>query len=736
MPVVLTGSVFVLAGAQRATADIAPPSGAQVTLNSSSVAAGQVLSLEGTGCSQGSNSTIVLIAVKSPLGTTVSTTTIPVSAFNAGQWYGTVSIPAGIAPSKDYQLHASCRSQGDVFDYVAVDFSVTKALAAVVNLSTTSAAPGTSVTVSGLGCKPLTGQPAAVDLVLVDPSGNAVDASASTPQTSGAWSGSLAVPSDAGQGVYSVDSTCDKYQTSTSYLPASLYVASPSGVAPTTLAYEGATTGAAGNETTLIAALTSGGVPVSGVPVALTLGATTLSAYTGGNGIAQVQIAIPSGAPTVKVSASFGGDSGFASASTGQSTFTVQPGLAATRLSYTGAKLGESGHALSLSAKLTDSSGTAIVGRPVSFWITGQPLAVAGTTNSSGIATASATLYQGTVSVTARFDGNFDGQYASSTSKSALVTILPPFAPSAVTCSSSTLCISVGNAGQVDHSSDGGATWTEVISPTSNALTSVSCATTSACVAVGSGGVILTTTNGGSTWTLRSPATNDLVSVACPASSLCVAVGAGGVTLHSTDKGTSWTVGTSSEPTYNFDELTCPTATKCVATANDGVGDSATLASTDGGLTWSVVTASEPYLGPPGPDQLHCLTATVCLAVSDDNDPSSILRSINGGATWKAVDTFSGFTSGGWDNGTALSCSNSTDCTALIRDGNGYLLSAYSTDSGKTWSAANFLPGQAYDADVSCSSLTCVGVAATFASGSEAFTSADGGQTWSAPIQL
>jgi hypothetical protein len=99
-----------------------------------------------------------------------------------------------------------------------------------------------------------------------------------------------------------------------------------------------------------------------------------------------------------------------------------------------------------------------------------------------------------------------------------------------IACPSASFCVAVGEAGSVETSTDGGATWTnppEIIG--SNDLTSVSCPSTTFCVAVDTAGNAYTYSSG--TWSAADPIDTAngqigggaLDSVSCPSSSFCAA---------------------------------------------------------------------------------------------------------------------------------------------------------------------------------------------------------------------
>lgn len=155
----------------------------------------------------------------------------------------------------------------------------------------------------------------------------------------------------------------------------------------------------------------------------------------------------------------------------------------------------------------------------------------------------------------------------------------------AISCPSVSLCvaeedvtsaIAANESTTIAVSADGGATWKDVETVGRNVgvLGSISCPTTALCVSVGNGytytsgsgskgqstlwGAIETTTDGGKTWTIiKEPEVTDLFGVSCAVETTdCVAVGASsppnaavsassasGVILKSADGGTTWTQG-------------------------------------------------------------------------------------------------------------------------------------------------------------------------------------------------
>jgi photosystem II stability/assembly factor-like uncharacterized protein len=148
----------------------------------------------------------------------------------------------------------------------------------------------------------------------------------------------------------------------------------------------------------------------------------------------------------------------------------------------------------------------------------------------------------------------------------------------AVSCASTTVCTAVGYTGAIARSTDGGASWTaQTATPASTEhLDGVSCYSSASCVAVGgdAAGIILLTTNSGTTWTKLSgvPTVQTLADVSCPSASLCVATAFGGGILRSTNGGSSWSKDvTPSGFVFDLLGVSCvvSASTYCVAVDNN-----------------------------------------------------------------------------------------------------------------------------------------------------------------------
>ena len=111
---------------------------------------------------------------------------------------------------------------------------------------------------------------------------------------------------------------------------------------------------------------------------------------------------------------------------------------------------------------------------------------------------------------------------------------------SRASCPADGTCFAVGFKGTILATSNGGASWTEQASGTSQTLNAVSCPSTSVCYAAGANGTILKF-NG--TWRPQASGTTlDLKGISCPSNSVCLAgapASANSSTLFFTDNGGS-----------------------------------------------------------------------------------------------------------------------------------------------------------------------------------------------------
>jgi len=230
----------------------------------------------------------------------------------------------------------------------------------------------------------------------------------------------------------------------------------------------------------------------------------------------------------------------------------------------------------------------------------------------------------------------------------------------AISCSSSTTCMVVGDNGTILTSTNAGLTWTKRSIGTTALLDALACPISKYCV---TGGVyhIITTANGGAAWNdLRVPSQqapiSQVLDLACPTSKICIAVGvlnnAGGAIIRTTNEGTTWA---SQFPSTGpqLRAIACPTRSTCLA-----VGDSGTIVrTTDSGATWHIRasgTKNNLY-------DIACATSSACLAVSDVDNAGNwhdVVATADGGATWTTPPTQQGWLAN-------IACPSSRLCLAI-----------------------------------------------------------------------
>jgi hypothetical protein len=298
-----------------------------------------------------------------------------------------------------------------------------------------------------------------------------------------------------------------------------------------------------------------------------------------------------------------------------------------------------------------------------------------------------------------------------------------------------------------------GSTWTSQSLPLSlTKLGGVSCGSSSTCVAVGTslaGGTVEVTTNAGTSWTGHTIAgVSAVASVVCFSASDCDAVGAGTATgdlLVSTDGGTSWTPTPLPTTAFNMNTpvaLSCRSALECVVIGSTVGGTYETLSTTNGGSTWAATTSS---LTEDTLDAISCSSASDCVAtgVDESSGLALILDSTNFGTTWTSETVPD--TPAEYESLLGVSCPSTSDCVAVgevnpFSAGSSDTAAFTSSDGGVSWSEHLLTPPQqAALYGVSCfstSDCTAVGLTesgATTIGAAEATT--DGGSTWSSQTE-
>ena len=184
---------------------------------------------------------------------------------------------------------------------------------------------------------------------------------------------------------------------------------------------------------------------------------------------------------------------------------------------------------------------------------------------------------------------------------------------SAVSCTSASFCLAGDGGG--DGFTYNGSTWSApvTINNVSNheGVYGIACPVTSFCVAVGERGDVETSTNGGASWsTPVDIATDNLNSVSCPSASFCVAIDAGGNAY--TYNGASWSAADPIDTANGqldggeMRAVSCPSSTFCVAI------DAHETVLTFNGSSWSAPQQLEPAALASG---VSCASSSFCVAV-------------------------------------------------------------------------------------------------------------------------
>jgi len=247
----------------------------------------------------------------------------------------------------------------------------------------------------------------------------------------------------------------------------------------------------------------------------------------------------------------------------------------------------------------------------------------------------------------------------------------------------------VGAAGTLLHTSNGGTTWGAQTSGTAQALISTSFTDANNGWAVGAAGTILRTSNGGTTWSAQtSGSTQVLYGVTFIDSSNGWVVGAAGTILHTSNGGTTWGAQTSGTAQIVYG------VTFSDASNGWAVGATGTILHTsNSGTTWSAQTSGTAQIL----YAVRFVDASHGWAVGAGG---TILFTSNAGATWTAQT----------NTGTTTYAVAATDTTHAWTPGSGVL---YLTTDGSTWTApttqylsSGFSPTVAVGSPVSSAKLT------------------------------
>jgi hypothetical protein len=337
----------------------------------------------------------------------------------------------------------------------------------------------------------------------------------------------------------------------------------------------------------------------------------------------------------------------------------------------------------------------------------------------------------------------------------------------AVTCTGSSTCVTVDNAGNVFISTNGGESWTKALT-LGDKLTSVSCALVSLCVMVDTTGKVTTvnpvgvlpsftqSVDSGNSLNAVScvPGTTDCVvsdsagkafyatnvsaysaatwnawsgpsgespsqAVDCPTSSLCMLAdglaSAGGNLYYATSLGGSWTEAYS--PAWGVDAVSCASSSFCVD-GQDGLEYfrySTNPASTSWTLEKQGETEATSMKG------VFCLSSSFC-AIADSKGKVHVATSTSQieSSSWKETDV---------DGSSALNgvaCTSTTSCVAV--EGSGNVLNLSISSEGVATATKHDVDGTNDLTAVTCTgSSTCV----TVDNAGNVFISTNGGESWS-----
>ena len=340
-----------------------------------------------------------------------------------------------------------------------------------------------------------------------------------------------------------------------------------------------------------------------------------------------------------------------------------------------------------------------------------------------------------------------------------------------MTCALGSTCVSVGYS--IDYetdnttpailrSTDGGLKWRSRTAPTDTLiLNAVACASRTTCVALGTSTqssnhfVVDASSDGGSKWTSGTvpPPIEDISGLSCWSPSDCLAVGSTenatqpvdteGVAITTSNYGTSWTVGASPDGLSKIDNVTCVSATECIAVGTSGQSSPGIDTSSNGGTSWTPATISGDTADMSSLSGVACSGSNTCMAygfdmillsarrgtwtpatlpdnieITDVACPSNSLclgvgqnagslipavySTTHGGAQWSAQSVPGAA-------GTALfgiDCPTSDDCVAVgyTQDGDGPAYVVRTSDAGVTWTSQDVPAGVSALADVGCAS--------------------------------
>jgi hypothetical protein len=231
--------------------------------------------------------------------------------------------------------------------------------------------------------------------------------------------------------------------------------------------------------------------------------------------------------------------------------------------------------------------------------------------------------------------------------------------PTAVSCASESLCVTVNHEGAGLISADPTSSnpgWSAVVNDAGQSLEAVSCAPAGPCVAVDGAGSAFASASG---WA-RAPISGGgvLTGVSCPSASLCVAVDETGDIFTSTSSGTSWVLA-SSHPGDDLRAVSCASQALCVAV--DSAGDALSTTSPSGSWAEHKIDPEEKLVA------VSCSATGTCVAVDHGGHALASADPGSGAPTWSATPIDG-------EGLTAVSCAATGLCVA--GDGHGQALAS------------------------------------------------------------
>jgi len=264
-------------------------------------------------------------------------------------------------------------------------------------------------------------------------------------------------------------------------------------------------------------------------------------------------------------------------------------------------------------------------------------------------------------------------------------------------------------------------------------FTAVSCTSTTSCMAVGNATGLLAESLSGSTWTLVNipdPGGGQLTGISCKSASVCEAVGnfnsGGGMeTLAEAWNGSTWSIQSTPNPSgataSQLSDVSCKSASSCEAVGQFTSGSATqTLAESWNGSSWAI--QSTPNVSGATNSVLSgvsCPSATACEAVGDSSTGSNFatLAEVWNGSSW-AIQSTPNVSGSSFNELAGVSCTAPAACTAtgtnLAERWNGTSWALQTIVKPKGSSSAPDL------ARVSCTDNTrCMGVGDVFFDGVE-----------------